>query len=417
MEPLTRAEKLKVLASMGIELPQDTKLLEEVLDKRLRNALDAAQEKDRFPDLSKRLDLPAWPRVNAGDIHSTARPLLDAVKRGNMHEALQNMQAASLGLSAAPELFADPFIDLRQTHMSLANILDKGFMWCTIQDPDRETSAINIRFLKVYKLDDKTPAMVLLYRSLTRENAMDGIRCMNISATALEQKLLLKLLEMNRKILPPDFQPQRRRYEEQYRASVLLPIGPLGFEAISKLTHDTGCEVCGKSGTSRCGQCQSALYCSPACQKIDWPNHKSTCRSLKGGRWSTVTFRPTMPGMEHMFSANINRYTSTTRIADVPTMGPGDPSVPHADVHGHRPFLIKLQLGHNNMAVYDRQRSFSQVYIVRQDDPAAFADLAAEMAGPRGGFGGLKMYRWAKRTGDWELNICVDRRPETDIRW
>lgn len=156
MEPLTRAEKLKVLASMGIELPQDTKLLEEVLDKRLRNALDAAQEKDRFPDLSKLLDLPAWPLVNSGDINSTARPLLDAVKRGNMHEALQNMQAASLGLSAAPELFADPFIDLRQTHMSLANILDKGFMWCTIQDPDRETSAINIR-VSAHSIDLSMP--------------------------------------------------------------------------------------------------------------------------------------------------------------------------------------------------------------------------------------------------------------------
>lgn len=124
-----------------------------------------------------------------------------------------------------------------------------------------------------------------------------------------------------------------------------------------------------------------------------------------------------MPGMEHMFSANINRYTSTTRITDIPTLGPGDPSVPHADVHGPRPFLVKLQLGRDNLAVYDRQRSFSQVYVVRADGPAAFADLVAEMAGPRGGFGGLKMYRWAKRVGDWELSICVDRKPETDIKW
>ncbi len=73
--------------------------------------------------------------------------------------------------------------------------------------------------------------------------------------------------------------------------------------------------------------------------------------------------------------------------------------------------------GRDNLAVYDRQRSFSQVYVVRADGPAAFADLVAEMAGPRGGFGGLKMYRWAKRTGDWELSICVDRKPETDIKW
>ncbi|EIW53186.1 uncharacterized protein TRAVEDRAFT_52321 [Trametes versicolor FP-101664 SS1] len=336
MEPLTRTEKLTVLASMGIELPEDTKLVDAVLEKRLVNALDAAQGKDRCPDPSKLRELPMWPLVKTGEINSSARLLLDAVKRGNMHEARQNSQAALLGLSASPELFTDPFMDLRQTHMSLANGLDNGFMWCTIQDPDREKSAINIRFLKVHEIDTKTPAMVLLYHSVTRTNAMDGARwCqyqvandpktlrgigINISATALEQKLLLKLLEMNTKLLPPDFRPEKRRFEDNYRASV------------------------------------------------------------------------------------------------------GSPSTPHANVHADKPFLVKLQVGlagpgRDNIVVYDRLRSFSQVYVSRRDDPATFADLVAEMAGPRGGYGGVKMYRWAKRTGDWELSICVDRKPETDIKW
>lgn len=147
MEPLTRTEKLRVLASMGIELPEDTKLVDAVLEKRLVNALDAAQGKDRYPDPSKLRELPMWPLVKTGEINSSARLLLDAVKRGNMHEARhwQNSQAALLGMSASPELFTDPFMDLRQTHMSLANGLDNGFMWRTIQDPDREKSAINIR--------------------------------------------------------------------------------------------------------------------------------------------------------------------------------------------------------------------------------------------------------------------------------
>ena len=44
--------------------------------------------------------------------------------------------------------------------------------------------------------------------------------------------------------------------------------------------------------------------------------------------------------------------------------------------------------------------------------------VVLEMAGPRGGYQGLKMYRWARRTSEWELNICLDRvPPQTDTNW
>ncbi|KAI8996668.1 hypothetical protein BD414DRAFT_434731 [Trametes punicea] len=438
MEPLTRTEILRILQSMGIELPQNTKIPDDTLEKRLRAALDAAQEKSRFPSQLKPLELAPWPLAKADELNSRARPLLDAVKRGNWQEALANYMRGR-GACAAPELYVDPFMDLRQTVMSLANVLDQGLTWCTVQDPEREKHAINIRFLHVLELDEKTPAIVLLYRPFSQQNAIEGARwCQlqveknprnvggvgaNVTATLLEQKLLLKLLSMNARLLPPDFKFEKQQYEEHYRASVLLPVGPLGFEAIGKLNSNTGCATCGEHAGRRCGQCQSVSYCSPECQRADWPSHKPTCQAIKGGRWVKVPFRAAVPGMEGMHAALINRFTNMTRPEDVlSAVSPGDPSVPFPNVHGERLFLVKMQVGlagaaRDTIMVYDQQRSFGNVYVAREDGPALFSDLVGEMAGPRGGYGGVKMYRWANRTGDRELSVCVDRRPETVTKW
>ena len=43
------------------------------------------------------------------------------------------------------------------------------------------------------------------------------------------------------------------------------------------------CESCGKTGEKllKCGTCISVRYCSAACQKGDWENHKKYCRVVK----------------------------------------------------------------------------------------------------------------------------------------
>ena len=59
-----------------------------------------------------------------------------------------------------------------------------------------------------------------------------------------------------------------------------------------------------------------------------------------------------------------------------------------------------------------------QAFVHQDDDAAAFAELVKEMEGPRGGHGGLKMYRRARRVGDWELSVCLDRTPgAAETRW
>ena len=83
-----------------------------------------------------------------------------------------------------------------------------------------------------------------------------------IVASPLEAKLILKLLEVNSKLLSPHYQPPRDKSEEEFKLSILLPIGPLGFYELGRLSNDPGCAVCGKERKSRCSQCQSVSYCS-----------------------------------------------------------------------------------------------------------------------------------------------------------
>ena len=65
---LSRPETLQVLNSMGIELPADTKLLDDILDKRLRDALNAVQYKDHLPSP---FDLRTHPLADAGTRQGT----------------------------------------------------------------------------------------------------------------------------------------------------------------------------------------------------------------------------------------------------------------------------------------------------------------------------------------------------------
>jgi hypothetical protein len=71
-----------------------------------------------------------------------------------------------------------------------------------------------------------------------------------------------------------------------------LAMGPVA--AALKRSMATRCRACGRKGDvagdgadapklRRCGQCALAAYCSPACQKADWPRHKATCAALLAG--------------------------------------------------------------------------------------------------------------------------------------
>lgn len=128
-----RDELLHALRSMGIELPPRSKLTTDSLDKKLRKALDLSQcIKAEFKgantlDFSK---LKEWSTVSSS-------PLLQSVKTISVNEVSKNFVAISqTGSIPAPELFVDPFIDLRQTIMGLGKAFDEGVTISLLRDKE-----------------------------------------------------------------------------------------------------------------------------------------------------------------------------------------------------------------------------------------------------------------------------------------
>ena len=136
MEPLTRQETLTTLTGLGVELPPATKLSDEALQRRLRQALNCAQYVSHVlqtPPLDPAA-LPEWP---------SSRSAYDGVRRVNFQEATENFHARLQGKEV--ELYKNPVIDARQTLMGIAKWWDEGHRWMVLQDPDSERCAINVR--------------------------------------------------------------------------------------------------------------------------------------------------------------------------------------------------------------------------------------------------------------------------------
>lgn len=143
------------------------------------------------------------------------------------------------------------------------------------------------------------------------------------------------------------------------------------------------------------------------------------CRSLNGGTWRTARFVTVVPGTEGLYTAKWNKFNSPADVMATAAQEV-DPSAVPPNPHGNRLFLVKLQAPLTGLfasiMVYDRQRSI-QGYFMLDDNPQVYPEMLREMRGPRGGHGGVKMYRWAKRSSDWELSICMDKEPQADIKW
>lgn len=121
--------------------------------------------------------------------------------------------------------------------------------------------------------------------------------------------------------------------------------------------------------------------------------------------------------MEGMYAARINRFSSGRDLRAAPRRL--DPNEIPANMHGERLFLVKITLRQDtqdSFSIYDRQNSID-IHFLKSEDHALFDEMRFEAQGPRGNYGGLKMYRWARRISDWELSLCVDKEPQTNIKW
>ncbi|KAJ7060580.1 hypothetical protein C8F01DRAFT_1143173 [Mycena amicta] len=454
MPVLSRQEILDLLAAMGVRLPPKTKLPDTELDKRLSKTLDSAQYLSRVVP-----DPPLDPTIHPCWFDKTRKSMtvLDGIHRHNMLEAGMNAQQRATGTEAFP-LFGNPFMDLRQTLMAIAKTCDEGRVGTkippiAIQD-EADTSGIAMRVLDVRQFDASTPILIVIYRhdlegSLSPEthawmqnNVAPGKVMMKITATLKEQELLLRILKQNSKRLAKSYKPKRAAYESPFKLSFLLPIGPLSARDLAKHNTNTGCILCGEPAKARCSHCVVMRYCDSVCQKHDWKAHRLVCKSWQGGTWQSVTFTTAQNRPGGLYIARISKFdivqhNELQERANVYVGDNIDTSSPE-NTHGLTPFIVKVQVIRNTIGpgglparqmdagmhgdkgahimVYDERRELD-VMLWREPTTMVQWDKIAALVAPqrRMPMINLKVFCWAVRTGDWTLDICLDRFPEPQV--
>ncbi|KAK7052869.1 hypothetical protein VNI00_004188 [Paramarasmius palmivorus] len=422
--PITssRMEKLGLLAAMGVELSPNTRLPEHDIDKKLSIAIDSAQSlRKTINELPiNPSSFPSWP--TGGDRPSLA----DSVKRISFVERDTLMRAASQGRRPF-RLYENAFMDLRQSIISLGRCFENGKRNVVIQDKDQhhaiyyrsardkaQSSHVRRLLRKTYPKHPDEPRVQLV---IGRDQWWSSTLEYYIS-TPEEQNLILMFLDQNAQRLAPNYRPARRTPESTFMISFLLPTGPVSQFDIGRLINYPGCVLCGKASTSRCSQCRSVEYCGADCQTFDWKEHRAMCNALKGGTWRPLPFSfQHHASTVHAANSRVPLEIITMNMHDSMTEEPRTVEFGIApNVHADKTFMIKIQRPLDNngtpgaMLIYDQLRSM-MVYVNQNEDPRTYDEIMQEMGTQ------LKIYRWAKRTGDKEFSVCLDRAPVKVPSW
>lgn len=125
---------------MGVELPPKTKLPDSELDKCLSKTLDACQYLARVVPV-----LPLDPSShNAWSLDKAKKLVFEAVKRNNMGECSFIYDRRMEGNHDPFPLYANPFMDLRQSLMTMGKFWDEERTKMMIGDAE-QTCCIFIR--------------------------------------------------------------------------------------------------------------------------------------------------------------------------------------------------------------------------------------------------------------------------------
>ncbi|KAJ6531444.1 hypothetical protein DFH09DRAFT_1326597 [Mycena vulgaris] len=444
---IDRELTIELLRCMSVDLPPKTKLPDAELDKRLSKTLDGCQYLTRVvPTLP--LDPASY---KSWRLEHTNKPVFSAVRRHNVGESSFLYNKLKEGVDNPYPLYVDPFMDLRQSIMTMGKNWDDETKTMMIQDKE-QTSCILIRILDVLEFDKQTPVILVLFRRLLRgtlpsESIMKWLLLQKkgmpqIFATPKEQHLFMRLLQRNSERLPASYKPDSTPLEREFTPSFILPVGPLSGKDVAKLNNNDGCSMCGDPAKSKCSRCNVKRYCGAVCQKDDWKAHRPTCTSLKGAKWQTIPLIPVnnfmklalLPGAVPF---RFNRYDNVQH-GDVtnPDVEKADFDTPPPNTHGSTPFIVKVQLqlssddvrkypdviidplykpsqasiSSTSLLIYDRRRTF-EATVVKFVCPADAFDPVADVVRAKGQRG-LKLFCWATRSGDWNLDLCIDQFPE-----
>ena len=126
-----------------------------------------------------------------------------------------------------------------------------------------------LKILHVKRIDDNTTVLTILYYTIPDDDlSLDtfhewddeytdpdtGDAPTHLKSTPLQQKVLLRVLELNSRFVPPNFNPVIAMSEANFKVSFLFPIYPLSSKALEELNLDTG-DAVSENEAEECSQC------------------------------------------------------------------------------------------------------------------------------------------------------------------
>lgn len=164
--------------------------------------------------------------------------------------------------------------------------------------------------------------------------------------------------------------------------------------------------------------------------KKDWRSHKAVCRPLAKASWEKLKVcdqsQSPFMGSEPGILASINhlspmQHSGVTYIEE----NNGDVNPP-PNTHASSPFLVKMQMGticYKGMTrfrcflgFYDELRTITVNSLREECDPELWEKLDSTLA-RLGSLDGVKLFVWARRTGEWELSVTLDPLPVQNFPW
>lgn len=144
--------------------------------------------------------------------------------------------------------------------------------------------------------------------------------------------------------------------------------------------------------------------------------HKEFDARMRGGKWLDATFvvNPVLNGQQ--------TFTATIDNSSGEVSAPGTSLGTPINVHADNATLIKIQRPLNTpeadddeacMLVYDRYRTFTG-HIFAKDNPIFWEEALRLIPFDSDE---VRVYRFAKRAGDWTLSVCLDREPFGNPIW
>lgn len=162
--------------------------------------------------------------------------------------------------------------------------------------------------------------------------------------------------------------------------------------------------------------------------KKDWRSHKPFCRSLVKASWDRLRFcNPSQGPLQADIQINFDLRSPVHHFGMTSEIGVNNSPPPNT--HASLPFLVKMQMstiygrGYGDPSIprcfllfYDELRTISVNSLREECDPELWVKLDSTLA-RLGSLDGVKLFVWARRTGEWELSITLDPLPVQNLPW